>query len=592
MATKRVVMFLLAAVLVAGGCAQKRMASDIRLEKDGYFRTGGGELFVPLGGFHGNMASLSMLKLSDEQRQQLDGRLWKGEYLDLVDLPDEVLAEYFKVLADHGVTALRLFPRANVSHDVLDLCGKANTRLRDQFTRVFAAARPYEIRFLLQIMPEPDRTGYLIPKTLADVVRPAFSEAELSRLSEAQKRFIIDGKNVSKREWFTDADVRACQRQYLDEILEWVAGQEQIFALEIYNEQGWTSLDLENSKGEKQRTYVFTYVWEQEEIDWTADVIRQIKRRLPRMPVCISHPGFGAVGFDPMRWMRGTGADFYSSHLYAGLCGESDQMDFAGVTAATAALVQWPNFPGEWGVLSDGVPAHLRRRSARDAIWLDLLAGAPGFMQWRHEFLEEYRPVGQVLSWLPARFTREKPTIAVDMAGVYAQLHEDTRYSGYKSGELFAAFPFNKRKQQDPAARAIFAAWRTSLDSGVPIRFAMGERGAVALETVTPDYLQQQSRPIRLEGGYQLAWMKDARSNTYVGYARGRAVRMIRGIYVAVPLESPLKLCVDLPKGEYQLRLLNLETGTLHEQRIAHNASLTISENTADDYVICLSPVK
>ncbi len=169
----------------------------------------------------------------------------------------------------------------------------------------------------MQLIPEPWLTGYMSRDALERYALPHYTPEELARATHAQKRFLIDRKLVSREsgDWFTDPDVLACQKQYLEEALAWVAGEPQVFALELYNEQG---------SGPDEAA----------ELKWTEEIVRFIKQQ-PEMPVTISHPGSGLTAFDPLKWSRLAGVDFYSSHLYAGQCGENAQIDFAAVTGAT-----------------------------------------------------------------------------------------------------------------------------------------------------------------------------------------------------------------------------------------------------------------
>ena len=241
-------MFLSSCMLIMSMSQAAVMANPVRLSLDDSFYLRDGTPFRPLGGFHGNVIPMSLLKLDEKQLREFEPKLWEG-HLDLFDAPEEVLQQWFEYLAENGVTSLRLFPRTHLNADqgldVLDLCGKINEDLKEAFHRAFAAAEPYNIRFLLQIMPEPVRTGYLTPKALEDHVLPRFTQEELDNLTPAQKRFLVDRKNVSMGEYFTDPDVLACQKLYLQQILKWVADEPQIFALEVYNEQGWGGVQID-----------------------------------------------------------------------------------------------------------------------------------------------------------------------------------------------------------------------------------------------------------------------------------------------------------------------------------------------------------
>lgn len=567
------------------------MENPVRLARDGWFRLADGELFVPLGGFHGNVIPVSMLTLSPEEYRRVEPHLWGAQktaglpHLDLYDASEQMLQRWFRLLAENGVTAIRLFPRARVSADVLDLCGKVNPDLQAVFRRAFAAARPYGIRFLLQILPEPPLTGYLNAEALERYVIPRYSQQELAELAPCQRRFLAERKCVRLGEWFTDPDVLACQKLYLGQALEWVAREPQIFALEIYNEQGWNAAHV---NGKTVHSFSDR---EDIEIRWTAEMVKLIKQRLPEMPVCLSHAGFGVTGFDPLKWAKPAGVDFYSSHLYAGLVGDNANVDFATVTGATGLIVSagLVNWPGEWGIFDSPVPADLKRFSHRDAIWLSLLTRQPGFLQWTYEFPEEYRRVSEIIRALPKRFSPASPELAVEIGAEYRDFHTDTRYPAFSIDKPFPAFEYNQQKQADENIQRIYRAYQRSLEIGVPIRFVMGQRDGISLERFAALDAARLPRPIQAVGGYQLAYVKDANSATWIAYLRKRAIQGFGRHFVGVPKEAPLRLQLDLPKGRYVARLMDLGANTMRRYEAGARSRIEVAKKTSTDYVLVIT---
>ena len=589
---------LLLALAMAGGApaAARReggAASPVRLAADGWFRLNNGKLFVPLGGFHGNMIPVAMVRPDAKELRRLSPYLWDAQttdglgHIDLFDASDEILRRWFRMLAGEGVTAVRLFPRARVGPNVLDLCGRPNLALEAAFERAFRAARPYGIRFLLQIIPEPNLSCYSNDDSVKNYVLPGLSPEEMGRLTPSQKRFIVERRHVGLRDWFTDPDVLSCQKLYLERVLEWVARQPQIFALELYNEQGWSESDF----GDKRLT-VFGYPWEEAEIRWTGEIARFIKQRLPGMPVTVSHAGFGVVGFDPFRWAAESPMDFYSPHMYAGLCGESVELDFGAVSGATAAVIGagLVNFNGEWGVLNSLATQDVRRLAHRDALWLSLMAHSPGFMQWTYEFPDEYRRPAAIIAALPKDFSPERPKLAVDIGEAYRRFHDNTRYPLFSPDKVFPAFPFIRQKQADANLQRIFAAYRRSLDMGVPIRFTMSRAdGSLSVEEFAALDAAAISRPIRASGGYQLAYLADPRSRTWLAYLRSRKVQAFGRQFLGVRVEKPLRIDLDLPPGRYHAYLIDLDSGGVRASKPAARGSIDVAGRTAHDYVLMIT---
>jgi hypothetical protein len=546
----------------------------VRLSGDGWFRTDDGTLFVPLGGFHGNVLPVAWLKLSRAEYRRIEPRIWDGQktagrgHIDLTDASDSMLRRWLKLLASNGVTAVRVFPRAHVGGDTLDLCGKVNPELQGALSRAFAAARPYGIRFLLQILPEPQISGYWNHSLAERYALPRYSKDELERLSPAQRRFLLEGKHVEYTNWFTDPDVLACQKLYLESALRWIAAEPQVFALEVYNEQGV-------SRPPPARLSEFPSTWEDAEIAWTAQIVRFIHEHLPGMPVTISHPGYGVAGYDPIEWSKGSGVDFYSTHFYAGTCGESARADFAAATAATSAVVRSDiaNFPGEWGVLNGGIPDEIRRRAHRDALWLTLLSGAPGFMQWTYDFIGEYRWASRIFRALPGEFSPDAPPVLENIS---------EPWRAFQTAALASSpphFALNKQRRADDNLRGILAAYNQALDKGVPLGFTLTGKPRPAPARI----------PIRTEGGYQLAYLADEARHIWIAYMRCREFRAFDNTYLGVPVKAPLRIEFDLPGGEYTAALIDLTRNKVRRLRIRGQTAVDVSRKTDADFVLVIS---
>jgi hypothetical protein len=559
------VLLLVAAAAVTAG--------EVSLAPDGWFRTAAGDLFVPLGGFHGNELPVASLGLSADEFARVEPHLFTAQktagqgHVDLWDASDPMLREWFAQLAAQGVTAIRVFPRARVNGDTLDLCGKLNPELRQVLSRAFAAARPYGIRFLVQILPEPTISGYWNHTLVERYALPRYSKEELARLTPPQRRFLIDGKHVERTEWFEDPDVLACQKLYLESALAWIATEPQVFALEVYNEQGWGRPPL-------ARQREFPNNGEDAEIAWTREIVSFIHQLLPGMPVTISHPGYGVTGYDPILWSARTGVDFYSAHFYAGDCGENEQVDFAAVTAASSAVVRAGvvSFPGEWGVLKTGVPESVRRRAHRDALWLTLLGGAPGFMQWTYDFLDEYRWPSRVLRALPHGFSPGAPPAVRNIAARW------TAFQGAPAAHKPPLYQVNRERRADANLRRIFVEYRRSLAKGVPLAFTLKGRN-----------LAPRAAPVRAAGGYELTYLGDRARRTWVVYLRSRKTSVFDGVFLGEPVKAPLRLRFRLPDGEYQAALIDLGSGAVMRFAPRPHSTLNVSRGTDSDYVLVVT---
>jgi hypothetical protein len=575
--------------------------SPVRLE-GGMFRVvddGRAErLYVPLGGLHGNVVPLELLELSDEQRLELKDKLWR-EHVDILDCPEDALEKWFAHLQANGVTCLRLFPRLRVGGDLLELCGKLNPEMQVEMARVFRLARPYGIRFLLQILPEPGRTGYRNRHAMAAMVQPRFSKHELQTLPAAQKRFVVDNKRVPMQQFFLDPDVWTCQQMFLRDALDWLASREpQVFALELYNEQGWQGGWV---NGESK--HVMTFDFEQPEIDWSHNVTAMIHQRMPGVPVTLSHAGFGLTAFDPLKWHGGAGTDFYSSHMYNGLIGAGPHADFAAATAATAAILRAKavNFPGEWGILNDDPPADLRRLGHRDAIWLTLMAGGPGFLQWTFEFLDEYRWPQRVFSALPADFSPAQPELTVDITEAYRTFHDNTRYPLFTDTQAFDAFAFMRNKGgklKDENLRKMYAAYTKSLRHQRPVQFVIDDHAEAdfALDAYLTADLSAHAQPLAsIQDGWEMSWLKDVDRPIYVAYFRSRTTRNIESVWLGEPTDRPLSVKLNLPDGNYRAYWSDVDPAStrVSSADVSADDVLPVSiDSEASNYMLLIVPAE
>jgi hypothetical protein len=300
------------------------------------------------------------------------------------------------------------------------------------------------------------------------------------------------------------------------------------------------------------------------------------------MPVTISHPGAGLTAFDPLKWARQAGVDFYSSHLYAGQCGENERIDFAAATGATTAVLRAGivNFPGEWGVLDSKAPPDIQRRSHRDALWLSLMAGGPGFMQWTYDFPDEYRRAFEIFRSLPKRFSPGRAAPAVDIGRAWREFQDDARYP---PGDRSKA-----AKRVDPNLHAIFGAYGHSLEIGVPVSFSLS--GGVPLEEFVKSKASAFPRPIAAEGSYQLAYLADPASRIWIAYLRNRTVEAFGAHLLGVPGESKLRVRFRLPEGRYDAEVIDLETGRGFRRVIGHRTTVEVAKRTSSDYVVVVRP--
>jgi hypothetical protein len=547
-----------------------------------------GNSYLAFGGFHGNVISAEDLRDEELDNPDLKRLLARGknkEWIEWDEASEELWRAWFEHLSRRGVTALRVFPRRKVNGDVLDLCGKLNQPLVELMKRFFAAAQPYGIRFLLILMPEPDQSGYLKKDQLKKWVIPAYTKSEMANLPPAQKRFIVQQRTVTLADYFTDPDVWTCQRQYLDAALEWINNEPQIFALEIVNEQGW---------------WDERFHWDLEEatVAWGSRVADYVHKRAPHIPICLSHPGFGILGYEPLRWSREMPVDFYSPHLYASLGGERRGMDVGLVTdlVMNYSSAVKPSFMGEWAVLSNKVNRRLRQLALRDAIWFSILNGSPGFFQWTNgaHYSFEYKKAREILE--PLRLDkkeRRRPLIGVDVTRTAAALAANDLYDNPKSDPWQLA----ANKSHGDAYCDLLRCTESFLNRGVAFDFTLSPDDYEVLAApaqASEIQIPESECPFSFSPNYQCKYAAFGEWETIVAYFRNIEPVVAEGFNLRAQTPRPFQVAWGLPKRprgaqsgpwHYRLTVYNLDADEVQQSRVARESSVDFGNAVANDFV-------
>jgi hypothetical protein len=229
------------------------------------------------------------------------------------------------------------------------------------------------------------------------------------------------------------------------------------------------------------------------------------------------------------------------------------------------------NFPGEWGVLGSRAPADILRRTHRDALWLTLLAGAPGFMQWTYDFLGEYRWVSRIFRALPHDFTPGPPPAVENIAEPWRAFQQSPAASQPPY------FMLNIARLKDEDLRGILADYGRSLALGLPLGFTLTD----------PSHANEPA--IRAYGGYQLSYIADPEHRIWLAYLRSRRVRAFGNHFLGVPVSAPLRVGFDLPEGTYDVALIDLSRNKVRRFRAGPESTMEMSPRTDGDYVLIVS---
>ncbi len=226
-------------------------------------------------------------------------------------------------------------------------------------------------------------------------------------------------------------------------------------------------------------------------LDWHRDMTDYIRALSPDLPVCVSNPGVGLLGHDPIHWARKIGPDFFSLHNYPDICGSRPGLDYAAVTDMAVQYVSAavPVMLGEWEAIPlrrADVPEkeELLTLLSRDMVWLTLLSGAPGCVSWLARGYGQYRAVKEVFRELDGRPLLPDPPLYVDITEAQARLEDlwrtgepDCRFPGWKWCPDRSATDGRHRfcvKAESPDFQKLLDAEQWSLTTGVPFRFVLG----------------------------------------------------------------------------------------------------------------------
>lgn len=500
---------------------------------NGHFSRPDGTVFIPLGGFYANL----MPRVEGEAL---------GELVPFQKLSEGEWRAWFEVLQDSGCNALRVFCRQHAEHEghpvewTLDAGGHVDLELMATFERLFSLGQEYGISFLMTLLSEPRGSVY---RHWAPILQahPLYAPNGWEWNSFVPE--VLNSRRLLKTraEYFTDPQAVGLQKQYLTELIPRLRDNPAVFAVELYNEMAWF--------GE--------FGWETQdlEIAWSNEMISVIREHAPDLPVCFSLAGHGITGIDPIRWAKGLHADFFSSHYYARISGESPELDYGAATAlihdyCAAAM---PNWPGESGVLDGNVPDDLRRLALRDCIWLSLVSGGGGYMQWPIQ----RQPLGQLEEYrLAAGFLDGEDWLAGDLAPSQATI--DIR----ELADLFGSLQDRDAKLASPLFDALRRYEKLSLDRGVAIALRLGEAdidGGQFDEHVMDGIAPWLSVP----AGYQMRCIAARDLVAGIAYVRNWEPAAFGPYALRRGANRRFGLHANLPEGRYRFEVLDLGSGRL-----------------------------
>jgi hypothetical protein len=576
--------------------------------REGYFYRENGERYFPLGYFGCYFADYE----ADDQQGRTSQH--GDNLLEFQRMPVSVWRKFFGNLREQGYTALRLFPRGDSSGSAwegLDIGGRLNRPLLETMFKYFEVAAEYGIKIQLCLFSQMECSFYCQPDTRRYWGSRLYTPEEIENAPAFQQRFLKHPEDlVTYNDYFSDPDVRACNKQFLDEIIPLVAANPNVFLVEISNEIGWAG---------PHANPLNTFRWEitSSYLDWIREMVAHIHALAPGLPVCISNPGVGLLGHDPAQWSRESGIDIFSMHLYPDICGHTPGSDFAQMADATLRYAQTaaPVMYGEWQLTGDpgrdmDEPAHERCKQllTRDMVWFTMLSGAPGCMAWRAPGYGEYAPARDVFTGLNGRnLTRAAAPLKINIGSMTDKMialadggfpvcqFTEARWCPDRSApdgkHRFCA------KAESPEYKALLRAESWSLETGADYVLTQVPQEGIPLLKLTKKDFTKQSVPMNMPEGYQMKTMQMEHGHTILIYLRNyRQVPVRQGTgseqfdlfalrtQKAVPLTLNFRL-----DGKYKLKILDLDTREWMEPQAVERNSAIGMGITSHDYVLVLT---
>ncbi|MGD9518355.1 MAG: hypothetical protein AB7W28_02475 [Armatimonadota bacterium] len=526
----------------------------VSLAPNGYLVEPDGKLYLPLGGFYANWPAALPTEEGTINRA-LDlfpcgptpyphGYPWSAEV-------EKQVVDYLELCRKHGVTGLRLMLRN------MDLVGRADPVQLKAVLHLFDLARPLGIKFNVVLFEDYTKPPYVSREVLEKVVLPQYSGEELVDLPPHRARFLVE-KDVLEQAAarYLNRDAIACQKDYLDDLLPYLASREEVFCYEFENEMVFPPMS-----------------WVQE----IGDYLRSID---PKTPI-LGNPGPHDWP-EPWRW-RDSGVDLFSYHPYNDGQATADHGAVCFMRSKWAAATGIPMFTGEGGLNQNRWQAGVSKvtpqqaaRGIRDQIWLSMACGAKGAFMWTagHELeMAEFGKVWPALRSLGLdllKMQRRRPDVALVMP-------EDNSAN----------------------ARAYALGWRL-LDLGVdfdtlPAEEAKGYKVRLEAATASPEALALKPELVLPGAGYQVAYLASEDLSQVMVYLRNVAGGIVnagdgRPCYLRDPKTAEATLRVVGGASWGQVRAYDLDEGRETPVTTRDGGrTLVIAGDSTHDYVVGLS---
>jgi hypothetical protein len=469
---------------------------------------------------------------------------------------EKKVCDFLALCSSHGITGLRLMLRN------MDLVGKADPVQLRAVLHLFDLARPLGIKFMVALLEDYDKPPYCNAEVLEKVVLPQYTTAELSNLSAPRRRFLVEKRLLpNSGAKYTDPDAIACQKDYLSDLLPYLAGRDEVFCYEFENEMVFPPMS-----------------W----INMMSDFLHGIDPRT----LVLGDPGPHEWP-EPHRW-AGSHVDLFCYHPYNDGEPAADHGAIVFMRSKWAAASGKPFLTGEGGINENRwqpevkkAPFEYGARGMRDQIWTSLCCGANGAFMWAPEHESEVTEFGSVEPALKALgldlrgIARKRPSLALVMPD-----------DGSANDRAYAVAWLLMRAGIDfdilPAAAA------TSYNRSLRVV----DLDSARLDQAVSSLVSELGRP---SDGYQMCYLADAQGRQVLIYLRNVAGGIVdlgdtaRPLYLRDPKPARAEVRLTKPRQGWTARAYDLNARTSVPVRPTPDGRLFVADNTSHDFVLSLT---
>ena len=529
-------------------------AQPTQVNPNGFFVDGKGELYMPLGGFYVNWPA-GLPKPNGAISRSMDlfpcnALPYRYGYPWSADVEKKVV-DYLQLCHKHGITGLRLMLRN------MDIVGRVDPVQLKAVLHLLDLAKPLGIKFNIVLLEDYNKAPYVNLDILNKIILPHYTEAELKSLPPHRSRFLVRKEVLPRAPMrYEDRGVIRCQKEYLEELLPYLADREEVLCYEFENEMVHPPMS------------------------WVNEMAAFIRAIDPKTPI-LGNPGPHDWP-ESWRW-RGSNIDLFSYHPYNNGLPEADHGAVIFMRSKWSVAAGFPMFTGEgginqsrWsrnGVTIKKVSQDYATRGIRDQIWLSIACGANGAFMWTSSHEAEMAEFGKVLPGLK--------TVGIDLRKIKR-----------RRPRTVLVMPENQS-----ANNKAYAIGYQLLGRGVdfdtqPANAAEGYKFRIDAATADPKRLEVAPELFEPMEGYQITYLASENLDQVLVYLRNAAggIRnhgVVRPCYLREPQPAQAGLELVGQTRWTQMKAFDLDTRTPVSVKADGN-TLRIDADTTHDYVIGL----